>query len=123
MKIGNDFQPLTSIIRRARLASCAVVTILTIQASVLAAQGQDGQSGKIVAELSEISLDDLMPIRVITASRSEQILSRSTSVMSMITSGDIERRGFRTIYEVLATVPGFFASSQATWKLVGSRGF
>ncbi len=42
--------------------------------------------------------------------------------MSVITARDIERSGFRTIDDVLARVPGFFPSSQATWKLVGTRG-
>jgi outer membrane receptor protein involved in Fe transport len=72
--------------------------------------------------LSELSLEDLMQIDVVTASRSEEKLTRATSVMSVITAHDIERAGFRTIYDVLARVPGFFPTSQATWKLVGSRG-
>ena len=73
-------------------------------------------------QLSELSLEDLLQIRVVTASRTEQPLLRSTSVMTVVTATDIERAGFRTIYDVLARVPGFFPSSQATWKVVGSRG-
>ena len=42
--------------------------------------------------------------------------------MSVITARDIERSGYRTVYDVLARVPGFFPSAQATWKLVGTRG-
>jgi outer membrane receptor protein involved in Fe transport len=72
--------------------------------------------------LYDLSLDDLMQLEVVTASRVEEKLVRSTSVMSIITARDIERAGFRTIEDVLARVPGFFPSSQATWKLVGSRG-
>ncbi|HEV8394044.1 MAG TPA: TonB-dependent receptor plug domain-containing protein [Vicinamibacterales bacterium] len=72
--------------------------------------------------LYNLSLEDLMQIEVVTASRREEKLPRSTSVMSVITARDIERAGFRTVYDVLARVPGFFPSSQATWKLVGTRG-
>ncbi len=74
------------------------------------------------SELSNLSLEDLMQIEVVTASRAEETLPRSTSVMSVITARDIQRAGYRTIYEVLARVPGFFPSTQATWKLVGTRG-
>src|ERR1051325_10698535 len=71
---------------------------------------------------SELSLEDLMQMKVTTASRTEQPLLRSTSVMTVITATDIERAGYRTVYDVLARVPGFFPSTQATWKVVGSRG-
>ena len=73
-------------------------------------------------QLRDLSIEDLMQMKVITASRVEEKLPRSTSVMSVITARDIERAGFRTIYDVLARVPGFFPSTQATWKLVGTRG-
>ena len=74
------------------------------------------------ADLANLSLEDLMEIRVVTASKAEEPLPRTTSVMSVITARDIQRSGFRTIYEVLTRVPGFFPSAQATWKLVGTRG-
>ncbi len=72
--------------------------------------------------LYDLSLEDLMTIEVVTASRTEEQLTRSTSVMSIITARDIERAGYRTIYDVLARVPGFFPTTQATWKLLGTRG-
>ncbi len=72
--------------------------------------------------LLDLSLEDLLHIQVVTASRATETLTRSTSVMSVITAKDIERSGFRTVYDILARVPGFFPSTQATWKLVGTRG-
>ena len=73
-------------------------------------------------ELANLSLEDLMQIQVITPSKAQEQLPRTTSVMNVITARDIQRSGFRTIYEVLTRVPGFFPSAQATWKLVGTRG-
>jgi outer membrane cobalamin receptor len=73
-------------------------------------------------QLADLSLEDLMEVRVVTASKSAETLPRSTSVMSVITARDIQRSGFRTIDDVLARVPGFFPTTQATWKLVGTRG-
>ena len=74
------------------------------------------------AELADLSLEDLMQLEVVTASKAEETLPRSTSIMSVITARDIQRSGFRTVDEVLSRVPGFFPSTQATWKLVGTRG-
>jgi outer membrane receptor protein involved in Fe transport len=87
-----------------------------------AALAQDRPQRPTRTRLADLSIEDLMNIRVVTASKAEETLARSTSVMSVITARDIQRSGFRTIYEVLARVPGFFPSTQATWKLVGTRG-
>jgi outer membrane receptor protein involved in Fe transport len=97
-------------------AALVLVSLVTPPAAVA------GQQPAAPAELYKLSLEDLMQMQVVTASRLEEKLTRATSVMSVITSRDIERAGFRTVYDVLARVPGFFPSSQATWKLVGSRG-
>jgi outer membrane receptor protein involved in Fe transport len=91
-------------------------------ASLAPATANAGQRPATPARLYDLSLEDLMQIEVFTASRLDEKLTRSTSVMSVITARDIERAGFRSVYEVLARVPGFFPSTQATWKLVGTRG-
>jgi outer membrane cobalamin receptor len=98
------------------------VTRALLAAVLLAPPGAAAQQRPVPAGLYDLSLEDLMQIEVSTASRLDEKLPRSTSVMSVITARDIERAGFRTVYDVLARVPGFFPSSQATWKLVGTRG-
>ena len=103
----------------ARLAAISLLCLCACFTPALAQTSAGGSSGQI----SELSLEDLMRIKVTTASRIEEQLQRSTSVMSVITARDIERAGFRTVYDVLARIPGFFPSSQATWKVMGSRGF
>lgn len=95
------------------------ILCLCLSAAALADEG--GQQ-IATADLHRLSLEDLMRLTVVTASRMEEQLPRSTSVISVITARDIERAGFRTISDVLARVPGFFPSTQATWKLIGSRG-
>jgi outer membrane cobalamin receptor len=83
---------------------------------------QTVQDTPVKPRIIDLPLEELLKVRVITASRLEEQLTRSTSTISVITAADIERAGFRTVYDVLARVPGFFASSQATWKLIGTRG-
>lgn len=99
---------------------CLFVSLLCLFASALPVQAQTTRTAP--ASLFDLRLEDLMQIEVVTASRAEEQLTRSTSIMSVITARDIERAGFRTVYDVLARVPGFFPSTQATWKLVGTRG-
>jgi outer membrane receptor for ferrienterochelin and colicins len=104
--------------RNRRVVARLLCACLSLTAAVGIAQGQSSSPAK----LSELSIEDLMKVEVVTASRTEEKLTRATSIMSVITARDIERSGFRTIDEVLARVPGFFPTSQATWKLVGTRG-
>src|SRR5687767_2752180 len=101
------------------LSIIVAVCCCTFSATLLA---QDRPPTLTTDDLANLSLEDLMEIRVVTASKTEESLPRTTSIMSVITARDIQRSGFRTIYEVLARVPGFFPSTQATWKLVGTRG-
>jgi len=103
-------------IRRLLWASAFVCASVTPQTALA------GQQVPPPTNFYDLSLEDLMQIDVVTASRLEEKLTRSTSVMSVITAREIERAGFRTIYDVLARVPGFFPSTQATWKLAGTRG-
>ena len=105
-----------------RATAFAGVLMVAFGPALSPAWADEGQSSSPPAQLKDVSLEDLMRIKVVTASRTEEELPRSTSVMSVITARDIERAGFRTIYDVLARVPGFFPSAQATWKLVGTRG-
>ena len=93
-----------------------VVCLLGVPGATFA-QDQAGKGG-----LLDLRLEDLLHFDVVTASKAVEKLTRSTSVMSVVTARDIERSGYRTVYDVLARVPGFFPTTQATWKLVGTRG-
>jgi outer membrane receptor protein involved in Fe transport len=109
--------------RPGRAVLIAAMTIALVYSGIdVVAAAAEKPAAAQSTQLLELSVDDLMHMKVTTASRAEEELQRSTSVMSVITARDIERAGFRTLYDVLARVPGFFPSSQATWKLVGTRG-
>jgi len=59
-----------------------------------------------VAELSELSLEDLMSIEVVTASKTEQKLIEAPSTMTVITARQIEERGYQQLEDVLRDLPG-----------------
>ncbi len=74
------------------------------------------------ADLTELSLEDLLKIEVTTASKKEESIALSTNVVSVITRREIEESGAITLYDLMKRVPGFFPSQQATWSLLTSRG-
>lgn len=63
-------------------------------------------SVRIVPPLSELSLDELMNITVITASKSEQKISEAPSTMMVVTAQQIAERGYEQLDDVLRDIPG-----------------
>jgi outer membrane receptor for ferrienterochelin and colicins len=56
-------------------------------------------------QLMDMSLDDLMNIKVTTTSKTEEKLSEAAGVISVITRDEMERFGARTLKDVLMRVP------------------
>ena len=63
--------------------------------------------------LLEVGLEDLMQIQVVPPGRQQQRIAQAPANITAITAEMIERRGYRTLEEVLKDVPGFeFTTSQ-----------
>ena len=107
-----------------RFEKCLATIVVCLVALPGAARGQEKptQDKPAKGSLLDLQLEDLLHIEVVTASKALEKLTRSTSVMSVITARDIERSGYRTVFDVLSRIPGFFPTTQATWKLIGTRG-
>jgi iron complex outermembrane receptor protein len=69
-----------------------------------------------------MSLEELLSINVISASRSFTNIIEAPSVMTVITADDISRQGLKTLEEVLQRVPGFFPSEESTRAVISNRG-
>lgn len=63
-------------------------------------------TGKKVLKLSDLSLDDLMNIKVVTASGFEETASDAPSTIVVITSQQIQERGYEQLEDALRDVPG-----------------
>ena len=74
-------------------------------------------------DLESMSLEDLMNIPVYAASRFEQKSTEAPSSVTIVTSEQIRRYGWRTLLDVLRSVRGFYASSDRNYDSVGIRGF
>ncbi|MEQ1779092.1 MAG: TonB-dependent receptor [Nitrosomonas sp.] len=70
-----------------------------------------------------MSLDQLMNIRVIGASKYEQKQQQVAATVSIITRKDIRTYGWRTLNEALASLPGIYPTYDYQYDYLGTRGF
>lgn len=76
--------------------------------------------------LAELTPDELINVKigsVYSASKHEQKVSQAPSAVSIVTSDDIERYGYRTLADVLQGVRGFYVSNDRNYSYIGIRGF
>jgi outer membrane receptor protein involved in Fe transport len=75
-------------------------------------------------DLTTISIEDLMNIKVTSASKKEQTLSRVAAAMFVITQKDIQQSGSTNIPDLLRMVPGLDVAQidSNTWA-ISARGF
>ncbi len=100
---------------------CLVILVL-ISGSVWATPSQ--QAEKLPADLTELSLEELMNIEVTSVSKKTQKLSEAAAAVFVITQEDIRRFGCTSIAEALRMVPGVQVSRiDANRYAISSRGF
>jgi outer membrane receptor for ferrienterochelin and colicins len=120
-----------------RVLGCALLAWLTTTsgsalaappsapASPGAAQPSDPNTFEKAASLEQLSLVDLMDldIKTTTATRSVAVtVDRAPSTIAVITREEIDRYGYRTVPEALATVPGLFIVDDLVTSNVAIRG-
>jgi iron complex outermembrane receptor protein len=69
------------------------------------------------------SLDSLLSAPVSAAAKHDQTGRDAAASVSVVTGEDIGRFGYRTVADVLASVPGFYLTNDRTFTTVGVRGF
>jgi len=77
------------------------------------------------SDLADLSLEKLMDIEVPTvyaASKFEQKETQAPASVTVITSDDIKRFGYRTLADVLQSVAGFNVSNDRNYSFLGARG-
>ena len=77
------------------------------------------------SDLSNMSLEDLMQIKVPeveTASKFEQKATEAPADATVITSDEIRKYGWRTLGDLLESVPGFYISYDRDYQYVGVSG-
>ena len=94
-------------------------------AATLAAANGWAQSDPVrLAELADLSLEQLTKITVTSATRREEFLSQVPASIFVITQDDIRRSGATSIPEVLRLAPNLHvARADAFQYVIGARGF
>lgn len=82
---------------------------------------QAGQAAQ--ADLDDLSLEQLLEVKVVSASKFEQRGRDAPSAVQVIGREEIQRHGWRTLTEALNTLPGLYASNDKVYDFQGARGF
>lgn len=77
----------------------------------------------VVDDYTSLSLEQLMAIPVYSAAKREQKTSEAPSSVTVVTSQDVRAHGWRTLSELLRSVPGIYVTNTRTYGSAGVRGF
>src|SRR4030067_2443702 len=103
-------------------------TLLFFLIPLMSANGVGGAESnqRTPSDLTELGLEDLMKIEIATvysASKYEQKVTEAPSSVSIITSDEIKKHGYRTFADILRSVRGFYVTYDRNYSYVGARGF
>lgn len=98
-----------------------VVLVAVCIAFCFALQGGVVQGNE--TDIGAVSLETLLNTKISTAAKYEQTISEAPASVTIITSEDIERYGYRTLDEVLMTVRGLYTRNDRNYVYLGARGF
>lgn len=80
------------------------------------------QSDKEIEKLFDMTFEELMNIKVITASKQKQKVSEAPAIISIITEEQIRERGYDSVGEALKAVPGVYLLDDHFQYNLGVRG-
>ncbi len=80
-------------------------------------------AAKATDDVSELSLEQLLTVNIIGASKYEQKQSEVTAAVSVISRNEIKAFGWRTLDEALASLPGIYTTYDRQYAYLGTRGF
>jgi outer membrane cobalamin receptor len=106
-----------------RSASAFLIGSVLISASLAAAQRPTPPPKQAIDTITN-DLEQLMKIEfVVAGSKRAQDPRDVASFVSVVTAAEIKEHGYRTLADVLRTLPGFYVSNDRNYSYVGVRGF
>lgn len=75
-----------------------------------------------MVDVTEISLEQLLDVEVFTASKFNQKTSEAPSRVTVVDAAAIKDYGYRTLKDILASVPGLYTSYDRNYTYLGVRG-
>jgi len=95
-----------------------LVSILAVPLS-----GDIAWSQSLPADLTKLSIEELMNITIESVSKFEQKVVEAPASITIITSDDIKKFGYRNLPDILRSVRGLFVNYDRNYNYVGFRGF
>ena len=108
--------------RFSRLPQLALACALALAISSRAAE----PALTLGSDVTELSLEDLMHVPVPTVTTASKFAQKATDApasVTVITRDDIQRYGYRTLAEILASARGFYTTYDGAYSYAGVRGF
>ena len=93
------------------------IALILLRAATARAQAVD--------DLKDLAIEDLMRIevqRVFGASERSQPVTEAPSSVSIVTSDDIARYGYRSLADILRSVRGFYVTNDRNYRQYGMTG-
>lgn len=105
-------------------ASAFVIGSVLISASFAAAQQPTPPPPKDAVDTSTMDLEQLLEVEIVVAGSKRAQQARDVpSFVSVVSAAEIREHGYRTLADVLRTLPGFYVSSDRNYSYIGVRGF
>ncbi|HEX9085076.1 MAG TPA: TonB-dependent receptor [Gemmatimonadaceae bacterium] len=106
-----------------RSASAFLLGSVLISASLATAQLPTPPPKQAIDTITN-DLEQLMKIEIVVAGSKRAQESRDVaSSVSVVTAAEIREHGYRTLADVLRTLPGFYVSNDRNYSYIGVRGF
>jgi iron complex outermembrane recepter protein len=110
--------------RRPVMGACAGILLVALLAVTMPLAADVRAEPAEEADLTQLSLEDLVNVEVTLASRTPQPRRETAAALDVVTGDDIRRLGIRHLPDALRTVPGVHvASIDANKWAVSVRGF
>jgi len=104
----------------------AMILVTALAMSEAVSRAEDGVSeGASSPDLTTLSLEELMAIEVESvsgASRYEQPVPEAPASVTLVTADEIKMFGYRTLADILRSVPGFSVINDRNYQYTGIRG-
>src|SRR6202163_1699773 len=113
---------MTTPYRQWRSGSAFLIGSVLISASLASAQ-QATPPPKHTIDSLTMDLEQLMKIEIVVAGPKRAQDPRDVpAFVSVVTAAEIKEHGYRTLADVLRTLPGFYVSNDRNYSYVGVRG-